>query len=69
MIIPYENLDLIPLLLQEIRELKNDVNSYKLKNKIVLNKVSEVAKFLGVSKLTIYNMIKDKLLWIWKSNI
>lgn len=60
MIISYENLDLIPQLLQKIEKLENDFNSFvNSSSKIDLTILKNVSKFLSVSKPTIYNMIQD----------
>lgn len=59
MIIDLKNLDLIPLLLKEIKELKQDVLNIQNKNKHNLTKLQNVAKYLQVSKTTVSNYIKD----------
>lgn len=59
MIIPYENLDLIPQLLKEVKELKKELSNLANKNKPNLTKLQFVAKYLKVSKSTVFNYIKD----------
>jgi hypothetical protein len=58
--IPYENLELIPQLLHKLNNLEYQLKQLtKQKSTIPLTKVSQVANYLNVNKLTIYNMIKD----------
>lgn len=59
MIIDLKNLDLIPLLLEEIQKLKQDILNITNVNKINLTKLCNVAKYLNVSKPTIYTMLQD----------
>ena len=59
MIISYENLDLIPQLLQEVKDLSQKLNDYTNKTKPKLTTITNVAKYLNVSKVTIYNMLDD----------
>lgn len=59
MIIDLKNLDLIPQLLQELKELKQEVSNYTNKNKPKLTTHTSVAKYLNVSVMTIYNMLED----------
>ena len=59
MIIDLKNLDLIPQLLQEVKELKQKLNDYTNKTKPNLTTITTVAKYLNVSKMTIYNMLED----------
>ena len=59
MIISYENLDLIPQLLQEVKDLSQKLNDYTNKTKPKLTTITTVAKYLNVSKMTIYNMLDD----------
>jgi DNA-binding Lrp family transcriptional regulator len=59
MIIPYENLDLIPQLLQELKDLKQEILNYTNKNKPKLTTLTNVAKYLKVSNMTVYNMVDD----------
>lgn len=59
MYVDFSNLDLIPKLLEELQILRNDLALLQNKNKIDLSKLYNVAKFLNVSKPTIYNMIDD----------
>ena len=59
MIIDLKNLDLIPQLLQELKELKQEIFNITNINKPKLTTLSNVAKFLNVSKMTIYNMLED----------
>lgn len=59
MIIDLKNLELIPELLQELKNLKQDFHNFSNKNKPNLTRLVNVAKFLNVSKVTIYNMIED----------
>lgn len=59
MIISYENLDLIPKLLQELKELKEEISNLSNKNKPNLTKLQFVAKYLQVSKTTVFNYTKD----------
>uniref|UniRef100_UPI00404737F4 helix-turn-helix domain-containing protein n=1 Tax=Aliarcobacter sp. TaxID=2321116 RepID=UPI00404737F4 len=58
--IPYENLDLIPNILNQLQQLTNEIAQLKSqKKKIDLTKLTNVSKYLNVSKTTIYNMIDD----------
>lgn len=59
MIIDLKNLDLIPQLLQELKELKQEIFNITNINKPKLTTLTNVAKFLNVSKMTIYNMLED----------
>ena len=59
MIIDLKNLDLIPHLLQELKELKQEIFNITNINKPKLTTLTNVAKFLNVSKMTIYNMLED----------
>lgn len=59
MIIDLKNLDLIPQLLQELKELKQEISNITNTNKPKLTTLTNVAKFLNVSKMTIYNMLED----------
>lgn len=59
MIIDLKNLELIPELLKELKNLKQDFHNFSNKNKPNLTRLVNVAKFLNVSKVTIYNMIED----------
>jgi hypothetical protein len=58
--ISYENLELIPQLLHKLNNLEFQLKQLtKQKSTLPLTKVSQVANYLNVNKLTIYNMIKD----------
>lgn len=59
MIIDLKNLDLIPQLLQELKELKQEISNYTNTNKPKLTTHTKVAKYLNVSVMTIYNMVDD----------
>jgi predicted DNA-binding transcriptional regulator AlpA len=59
MLISYENLDLIPQLLEEVMDLKQKLNDYTNTTKPNLTTISTVSKYLNVSKVTIYNMLED----------
>lgn len=59
MVIDLKNLDLIPQLLEEVKELKQEISNYINKNKPKITTLSSVAKYLNVSKMTIYNMLED----------
>lgn len=59
MIIPYENLELIPQLLEEIKTLKDEILNLTNKNKPNLTTLTNVAKYFDVSKMTVYNMLED----------
>ena len=59
MLLDLTNLDLIPQLLQEVKELKQELSNYANKNKPKLTTLTNVAKFLNVSKMTVYNMVED----------
>lgn len=59
MTIDLSNLDLIPQLLQELKELKQEISNYTNKNKPKLTTHTNVAKYLNVSLMTIYNMLED----------
>ena len=53
------NLELIPQLLEEVKSLKCELSNIANKNKPKLTTLTNVAKFLNVSKMTIYNMLED----------
>lgn len=59
--LPLENLELIPLLLKEIKELKKEVQNLKEQSQVEidLSKSSNVMKYLNISKSTLSNMLKD----------
>jgi len=57
--IHFQNLELIPHLLKELQFLKNELQKLTSKDKPNLTKLQEVAKYLKVTKPTIYNMIAD----------
>jgi len=58
--IPYENLNLIPKLLNAIENLQVQVDLLQEgAKKLDLTKPTNVAEYLGLSKPTIYNYIKD----------
>jgi hypothetical protein len=58
--IPYEHLELIPQLLHKLNNLEFQLKQLtNQKLSLPLTKVSQVANYLNVNKLTIYNMIKD----------
>ena len=59
MLLDLSNLQLIPLLLQEVKELSEKLNDYTNKTKPNLTTITTVAKYLNVSKMTIYNMLDD----------
>lgn len=59
MLLDLTNLNLIPQLLQEVKELKQELSNYANKNKPKLTTLTNVAKFLNVSKMTVYNMVED----------
>ncbi len=59
MVLDLTNLELIPQLLKEVKELKQELSNYTNKNKPKLTTLTNVAKFLNVSKMTIYNMLED----------
>lgn len=60
MIIELENLKLIPQLLEELKQVKEDLsNLTKTKQIIDLTRLKNVCNYLNVSKPTIYNMIAD----------
>lgn len=59
MLLDLSNLELIPQLLEEVKELKLEISNYTNKNKPKLTTLSNVAKYLNVSKMTIYNMLED----------
>lgn len=59
MFIDLTNLDLIPQLLQELKELKEEISNYTNKNKPKLTTFTSVAKYLKVSNMTVYNMVED----------
>lgn len=60
--IPYENLELIPQLINKLDKLQNDINMLKKdkeNQKLNLTKIGNVAKYLNCSPLTIRNMMND----------
>lgn len=57
--VDFKNLELIPQLLTEIKELKKDILNIQNKNKLNLTKLQNVAKYLQISKTTVFNYIKD----------
>lgn len=59
--IHFQNLELIPQLLNEIKSLKNELQDIKLKidRKYDLTRLRDVSLYLGVSIKTIYNYIDD----------
>jgi len=58
--IAYENLELIPQLLHKINNLEFQLKQLtNKKESLNLTKVSQVATYLNINKLTVYNMIKD----------
>ncbi len=59
MVLDLTNLELIPQLLKEVKELKQELSNYTNKNKPKLTTLTNVAKYLNVSKMTIYNMLDD----------
>ena len=59
MLIDLSNLDLIPQLLQELKDLKQEILNYTNKNKPKLTTLTNVAKYLKVSNMTVYNMVDD----------
>ena len=59
MVIDLRNLELIPQLLEEVQSLKYELSNIANKNKPKLTTLTDVAKFLNVSKMTIYNMLDD----------
>lgn len=59
MLLDLSNLELIPQLLQEVKELSQKLNDYTNKTKPNLTTITTVSKFLNVSKMTIYNMLDD----------
>lgn len=59
MYVDFSNLDLIPKVLEQLQILRNDLALLQNKNKIDLSKLYNVAKYLNVSKPTVYNMIDD----------
>lgn len=60
MIISYENLDLIPKLLDKLESMQCQLNQLSnIEKKIDLTKLGNVAKYLNVSKATVSNFIKD----------
>jgi DNA-binding XRE family transcriptional regulator len=59
MLIDLSNLQLIPVLLDEVKQLKHSLENLQNKNKPKLTTLTNVAKFLNVSKMTVYNMLED----------
>ncbi|MDD2896918.1 MAG: helix-turn-helix domain-containing protein [Aliarcobacter sp.] len=59
MFIDLSNLELIPQLLQELKELKQEISKITNINKPKLTTHTKVAKYLNVSVMTIYNMVDD----------
>lgn len=59
MLLDLSNLELIPQLLQEVKELSQKLNDYTNKTKPNLTTITTVSKYLNVSKMTIYNMLDD----------
>ncbi|MGA1931502.1 helix-turn-helix transcriptional regulator [Arcobacter sp. YIC-464] len=58
--VPYENLDLIPLLLTKIEKIEEKIQELNNKEKeIDLSKPTNVAKYLKISNKTLYNMIEE----------
>lgn len=58
--IPYENLDLIPQLLNKVEDMQIQLSKLTNKEKkIDLTKLINVSQYLNVSKTTIGNYIKD----------
>ncbi len=58
--IAFQNLELIPKLIDKIDTLQYQLSQLSnQKNKINLTKLSNVANYLGVSKTTVLNYIKD----------
>jgi len=57
--IHFQNLELIPHLLKELQFLKNELQKLTSKDKPNLTKLEFVAKYLQVSKTTVFNYIKD----------
>jgi hypothetical protein len=58
--IPYEHLELIPQLLHKLNNLEFQLKQLtNKKESLKLTKVSEVAAYLNINKLTVYNMVKD----------
>lgn len=58
--VSYENLELIPTLLDKINHLTYQVSELTIKkDKVDLTKLLNVSKYLNVSKSTIFNYIKD----------
>ncbi len=61
MTIAYENLDLIPILVTLVRELKKEVEILK-SSKIKLRTNKEVQEFLNIGRTTLHNYIKSGVL-------
>ncbi len=61
MTIAYENLDLIPILVTLVKELKKEVEILK-SSKIKLRTNKEVQEFLNISRTTLHNYIKNGVL-------
>ena len=59
MFLDLSNLDLIPQLLEEMKTLKDEISNLTNKNKPKLTTLTNVAKYLNVSKMTVYNMLDD----------
>lgn len=58
--VSYENLELIPLLLDKVEKLEKNIQELNNKeNDIDLSKPTNVAKYLKISNKTLYNMIEE----------